>query len=158
MARTTAVRTVLNGLPKRAERAQAEAQKALTRGYKATLGLLPPGPRKTVTELAEQIEDAATDLGTRGRKALTLVDKRRKALTARVEKAVTALDRRRARVLKAAEKQRQTLLSAVAKNTVGLVKPLVRRLDIASASELDRLGKRLTVLERKLGARGRRAA
>src|SRR5512139_3991449 len=98
--RTTKRGTVLAALPKRIERAQAEAEKALNRGVKATLQMLPPGPRKAVRDLGHQIDDAATELRTRGRKVLRTVERRGEAVADRVEAAVNRAERRGERALR----------------------------------------------------------
>jgi hypothetical protein len=145
------------GLPKQVKRAQAE--KAISRGYKATLELLPAGPRKVVKELANQLETTAEELTARGQKVLKLADKRRKALVERVERAARTFERRGERALNTIESRGNKLVARVERTAADVVRPLARRLDIAALSEVEQLSKRLTLLERKLvhGAR-RRAA
>jgi len=145
-------------MPKRLERVQAEAKRAIGRGYKATLEFLPAGPRKAVKELASQLEAAAGDLTKRGEKALKVVEKRRTALLGRVEKAVRSFERRGERALATVETQSSKFAATVEHRAVQVVKPLVRRLDIAAASEVEKLSKRLAHLERKLANGARRAA
>lgn len=144
------------GLAKRFERVQTEAERVISRGYKATLELLPPGPRKTVKEFTGQIEAAAEALNKRGQQALKLAEKRRKALVGSVEKAARAFSRRSERALEAMETTR--LAATVEQAAADFVRPLARRLDIATLSDVERLSKRLAHLERKLGNGTRRAA
>ena len=148
-------RTVLT---KRFERVQAEAERAVRRGYHATLELLPAGPRKAVKELASQLESAAEELNERGQKVLKAAEKRRKALIGQVEKAVTTVERRSARALTALEKRGTKLVTNVEQTVAGLVRPVARRLDLAARSEVEILSKRLAQLERKLTHGTRRAA
>ena len=152
-------KTRRTGLPKQVKRVQAEAEKAISRGYKATLELLPAGPRKVVKDLANQLETTAEELTTRGQKVLKLADKRRKALVERVEHAAKTFERRSERALNTIERRGSNLVSRVERTAADVLRPLARRLDIAALSQVEELGKRLAQLERKLvnGAR-RRAA
>jgi len=143
-------------LPKRIARAQAEAEKTLNRGVKATLDLLPSDTRKTVRELGAQLEEAASDLRTRGRKAVKAVEQRSSALAARVERTVGQLDKRRAQALKRAERQSTQWLDTLQDGAQRVLRTLVETLDVASAREVAQLGRRLTNLERKLGGRATR--
>lgn len=145
-------------VPKRFERVQAEAERAISRGYKATLELLPAGPRKAVKEFTSQIETTAEELSKRGQRALKVAAKRRKALLGSVEKAVRALGRRGERARATAETRGTTLAATVEQAAADFVRPLARRLDIAALSEVERLSKRMAQLERKLGNGPRRAA
>jgi hypothetical protein len=146
------------GLSKRLEQVQANAQRAIGRGYEATLELLPPRSRKAVEELASQIETTAEDLTARGRQALKAMEKRGQALQGRVESRVKAFARRGDRTRAAVERRGTNLVATVEQRVARVLKPLARRLDIATASELERLSKRLAQLERKLSTGTRRAA
>lgn len=146
------------GLLKRLEQVQADAQHVIGRGYEATLELLPPRPRKAVKELASQIETTTEDLTARGRQALKAMEKRGQALQGRVESRVKAFARRGERTRAAVERRGTKLVATVEQRVARVLKPLARRLDIATASELERLSKRLAQLERKLGTGTRRAA
>jgi hypothetical protein len=152
-------KTRRTGLPKQVKRVRAEAEKAIGRGYKATLELLPAGPRKVVKELASQLETTTEELTARGQKVLRLADKRRKALVERVERAARTFERRGERALNRIESRGSKLVARVERTAADVVRPLARRLDIAALSEVEDLSKRLALLERKLvhGAR-RRAA
>jgi polyhydroxyalkanoate synthesis regulator phasin len=145
-------------LGRRLERVRMEAERTIGRGYRATLELLPVGPRKAVKELASQVEAASEDLTKRGQKALKAVVKQRKTLLGRVEKAVRALERRRDRAVATVERQGTKLAATFEERAAQAIKPVVRRLDIATASDVERLSKRLTQLERKLAISARRAA
>jgi hypothetical protein len=144
-------------VPKRLQRVQAEAERVIGRGYKATLELLPAGSRKAVKELASQVETTAGALTKRSQAALKAMEKQRKALLGRVGKAVRTFERNRERAFARVEVQSNKLAAAVEHRAAQVVKPLVRRFDIAAASELEKLSKRLAQVERKL-AGGRRAA
>lgn len=155
--RTTKRGTVLRALPKRLERAQAEAEKAIGKGYKATLGLLPPGPRKAVKEFGSQLDDAASELRARGRKMLRSVEKRGERVADRVEAAVARAERRSEKAFKRVEREGGKWLEAIETGARRALRAVVEQLDVASAEEVSLLSKRVSVLERKLGAR-RRAA
>ena len=151
-------KTRRTGLPKQVKRVQAEAEKAISRGYKATLELLPAGPRKVVKELASQIETTAEELTERGQKVLKLADKRRKAVVERVEHAARRFERRSERALNMIETRGGKLVARVERTAADVLRPLARRLDIAALSEVEQLGKRLAQLERKLANGARRRA
>lgn len=161
-------KTKRTALPKRVQRAQAEAEKAISRGYKATLDLLPAGPRKVVKDLASQIETTAEDLSERGQKVFKLAEKRRKAFVDRVEKAAKSLEKQSGRALATLDRRTAKLVDTVGNRGVKFVttveqvaadvlRPIAKRLDIAPLSELEDLSKRLAQVERKLTT-GRRAA
>lgn len=146
------------GLPKQLGRIQAEAEKAINRGYRATLELLPERPRKVVKELTSQIEAGANDLAKRSEKAFKTVEKRGNELVGRVEKAVRTLERRSGRVLTTVETQGAKLISTIEHRAAQVVRPLVRRLDIATLSDIERLSRRLAQLERRRTVGVKRAA
>jgi hypothetical protein len=155
--RTTKRGAVLAALPKRIERAQVEAEKALDRGVKATLKMLPPGPRKAVREFGHQIDEAAGELRTRGRRALRAVERRSERVAERVEAVMDRAERRGKRAVRRVEREGAKWLEAIETGTRRVVRAMVERLDVASAHEVALLSKRVATLERKLGTR-RRAA
>jgi len=146
------------GVTTRLNRIQSEAERAISRGYRATLELLPAGPRKAVKEFTSQLEATAEDLSKRGQRALNAVERQRKTLRRRVDQAVRAVERRGERALATVEAQRTKLVATVERRAVQAVKPLARRLDLATGSDVERLGKRLAHLERRLANGTRRAA
>ena len=176
MATKRGTGSVLRELPKRVGKAQAEAEKMLARGYKATLKALPSGPRKAVREITEQLEETAEDLTRRGKRTLRAVEKsgktlggrfertvsllrkRGKGLVTRMEKTLADLERRRGRAVKAAEKRVSATVEALQQGAVEVIEPLAHRLEIATQGDVDRLSKRLAHVERKLGRRTRMAA
>lgn len=155
--RTTKRGTVLAALPKRIERAQVEAEKALNRGVKATMKMLPPGPRKTVRDIGNQIDDAATELRARGRKVMRTVERRGEAVADRVEAAFTRAGRRGERALKRAEREGAKWMEAIETGARRVMKAMVERLDVASAHDVALLKRRVAMLERKLTVRKRAA-
>jgi hypothetical protein len=150
-------KTKRTALPKRVRQVQTEAEKAINRGYKATLELLPAGPRKVVKDLANQIETTAEEITTRGQKALKVADKRRKALLERIGKAARSFERRSGRALSTFETDSARFVNRIERTVADVVRPLARRLDLAALSELEQINKRLAQVERKLH-NGRRAA
>jgi hypothetical protein len=138
-------------LPKRLERAQAQAERAINRGYSATLDLLPAAPRKAVKELAHQLESTAEALTKRGQRVFKSVERRGRELVSRVERAVRAVERRRERAVARVETQRAKLASTVEHGAARIVRPLVRRLEIATLPDVERLSRRVAQLERRRG-------
>jgi len=138
-----------NGLVKRLGKVQAQAERALTRGYHATLDLLPDGPRKAVKQVTHQLEAQAGELSRRSQKALGEVEKRSQVLIGRVEKAVRTVGRRGERVLAAVDTRRANLLATLERRVADAVRPVAHGLDLATLSDLERLSRRLTQLERK---------
>lgn len=158
MAKRTVKRaTVRATLPKRIERAQAEAEKAISRGYKATLQLLPPGPRKAVRELGSQIDEAASELRARGRKVLRGVEKRGERVADRVDAVVARAERRGGKAFKLAERESAKWLEAFETGARRALRAVVEQLDIASAHDVSLLNRRVANLERKLTTRKRAA-
>jgi hypothetical protein len=157
MAKTTKARTAVRGLPKRLERVQAQAEKAVTRGVAATLELLPPETRRTVRAIGGQLEDAAADLRARGRQVVRVVEKRGTALAGQVERTVAQMEKRGSRALKTAERERSRWIRAVGAGAAQVLKTVASTLDIASASDVKDLGRRLSSLERKIGGKTTRS-
>jgi polyhydroxyalkanoate synthesis regulator phasin len=143
MARSVAKRRpVLGDLPKRVEKAQAEAEKRIRRGWKALMNAMPPRARKAAENLTARVEKAASRLEKRRIKALK-----------RVEKAATDLDKRRHKALKRVEKQGKELVASFESRAADAVKPLVDRMDVAKRSDLEKLSRRISQLERKVTRR-----
>jgi len=151
-------RTERRVLQKRLARAQVEAERAVSRGYKAALELLPSGPRRVVTELADQLEATAEQLSERGEKALKFAEKRRRALVGRVEKAARAFERRSGRALAAVETRGNQLVTRFEQAAADAVRPIARRLELATLTDVHQLGRRLAQVERKVANGRRRAA
>lgn len=145
-------------LTKRLQRVQSETEKVISRSYKAALELLPPAPRKVVKDVASQLEATAEEFNERGEKALKTADKQRKALLSRVEKAAKAFERRSGRALAMVETRSAQLVESFQQAAADAVRPIVRRLDIATLSDVENLGRRLAQVERKLTNGRRRAA
>jgi len=154
MARTTR-RT---GMAKRLGTVQAQAERVISRGYETTLGMLPPGPRQAVKDLAKQLEATADELSKRRAQTVKAVVKRSKALNERVASAARSMERRRNRVLTTAEKRGTALLSTVERRVAEVLRPIARRLELATVRDLEQLTRRLAQLERKLNGSRRRAA
>lgn len=154
MARTTR-RT---GMAKRLGTVQARAERAISRGYETTLGLLPPGPRQAVKDLTKQLEATADELSKRRAQTLKAVAKQRKVFGQRVANAVRSVERRRSRALATAEKRGAELLSTVERQVAAVLRPIAHRLELATVRDLEQLTHRLAQLERKLQGSRRRAA
>jgi len=123
----TAKRTrkgVLARLPKQLETARHDAEKAARRMWNEAVDLLPAAPRKAVRRFTHELEKTTKDL-------------RR-----RVERARADVEKRGERLVKVATKQAEKAFT-----------PVVHRLDVASRSDVDRLRKRVTALERRIEAR-----
>ena len=149
--------TPRQAVQKRIAKAQVEADRAISRGYKAALEMLPSGPRKVVKDLASQIETTAEQLTERGEKAFKLADKRRKALLGQVEKAAKAFERRGTRALATVEARSNKLRARLEQVAADAVRPIAHTLDLATLSDVRHLGNRLAQVERRVSGR-RRAA
>ncbi len=146
-------RMVLTAVPNRVAKAQAEAEKVLARGVKASMAMLPSGTRKAVRELGDQLDGAATDLRRRGRKALKAVEQRSETVAEGVERVVTRLERRGDRALRSVERESTKWLGALESRAMAVVQRIADQLDLATGSDIERLSRRVAHLERKLGAR-----
>lgn len=151
--RTTKRRAVLAELPKRLERVQNEAEKAVNRGVKATMQRLPAGARKAVREIGAQVDGAATDLRKRGRSVLRVIDRRREAVADQVEETVNRFEKRAERTLHRVERESGKWLEAFETGARRALHDLLARLDVASNRDVERLARRVAMLERKLAAR-----
>jgi hypothetical protein len=151
--RATKREPVLRALPKRIERAQADAEKAISRGYKATLKMLPPGPRKAVRGLGNQLDEAASELRARGRKVLRTVERRGERVADRVEAVVNRAERRGEKAFKRAEREGSKWLEALETGARRGLRAVAEQLDLASAHDVAQLHKRVVTLERKLNGR-----
>lgn len=143
----------MNELTKAVEGVLKQARGAVDRSWKATLKALPDGSEKAVRDLSKRVDQMAKDLR-----------KSRKDLTKRVEKTVNDIDRRGRRAFARVEKRGNEILGNAEERTAGALKPLAKRLDIASHSEVAALQKRLARVESKISSakarpvRRRRAA
>ena len=137
------------GLTTAIGRVQAQAERALSRGYKATLELLPDGPRKAVKQVASQLEAQASGFGRRGQKALNGVEKQSEALRQRIERALKVVERRSGRALASVDAQRARLVTTLERRVADVVRPLAHGLDLATLSDIERLSRRVALLERK---------
>jgi hypothetical protein len=153
----TKKRAVLTALPKRIEKVQADASKAINRGYKATLELLPPNSRKVVRDLGSQLDGAASELRTRGRKVLRGVERRGEQVAEQVEAAVAGAERRSERAVRNLERESAKWLEAFETSARKVLSAVTERLDIASAHDVAALSRRVANLERKIPARKRAA-
>lgn len=122
-----------------------QAQATLNRGLHAARKALPSGPDKVVQSLSKRASKAAKDL-----------EKSRKSAVKRVEKTVNNLDRRRQRAVAAMEKRSSKLLDAAEDRAVKALRPIVKRLDIASQHDLSLLQARLSRLEHKVAGKAKR--
>lgn len=117
-------KSLFNGLPKRVQKARTRAEKLLGSAWKQALDTLPTRQRRAV-----------------------------KDVTARLEKATTELQRHRTRALKEVTAQREQLVARVEHRAAQAVKPLARIVDVASRSDVERLSKRISQLERRVQQR-----
>ena len=172
MARTKKA-TVLDDLTRRVDKAQTratkvvgqarhQAERTLEKGWKATLEALPPPARKVVKEATGRIEKAATDLDKRRAHALKVVERQGKDLFGRLSKERRTLRsqlvKQRKELTALVSDRTKELTARLEKRTAQLVRPIVRALDLASRSDIERLSKRVSVLERRTGRKARHAA
>jgi hypothetical protein len=133
--------TALEGLTDRAEKVRIQANKRFRRVR-----------RRTEKALEDGWEALLKRLPTRTRRTMRDAEKR-------LRKATAELDRRRARAVKTAEKRGRDLLDRVESEAIEAVKPLAKRLDFASKSDVERLSHRVSRLERRVErGRGRHVA
>lgn len=111
-------------MPRQLHEFQATVEKRVRKGLEEVTELLPAAPRKAVERLTADVERMRHDLRKRGDKVLADTRKRTEQLTAEIQKRVE-----------------------------GAITPLVRSLDVASRSEVERLRKRLEHLERRVETR-----
>lgn len=124
MTAKRAQKGVLARLPKRLETARHDAEKAARRMWNEAVDLLPAAPRKAMRRFTHEFERTTT------------------GLRRRVERARVDVEKRAERLVKAATQRAEKALT-----------PMVHRLDVASRSDVDRLRKRVTALERRLEGR-----
>jgi hypothetical protein len=123
---------VAGAVSQRAARLRSQASKTLSRlrkrgekvvgqGWDAALEALPGNARRAMREAAGALRRLTTDL-----------------------------DRRRARALKAVEKRSEELVERVEKGALQAVQPVIHRLDVASKKDVERLSRRVAMLERRV--------
>ena len=113
--------SVFDEFPKQVEKARLQAEKLAQRTWKQALELLPARPRKAVKDATARFEKVSVDFQKRSEKAMKQMNDRGKRLVSTFEQ-----------------------------NAVRAVKPIVSRLDVASRTDVDKLSKRITQLERKV--------
>jgi hypothetical protein len=129
---TTIETLVRRDLPKQLRQARTRTEKLVNRTWKQALDLLPTGPRKRVKTAVARVDKAAANL------------------QRRVDKAATNLQKRSERALKNARKRSENLVDRVETRAVEVAKPIVKRLDIASRHDVERLSRRVAQLERRV--------
>jgi hypothetical protein len=143
-------------------------QKSAGNGWEEALKRLPTAQRKTVKEFTANVEKARVTLrkraerlfkevGKRAEGAVKDVNKRTEKAAAqaqkRVEGAFAPLTKRAEGVLKDFEKRAEKASARVEKGLEGIVSPLTKRLDLASRRDIDKLRKRIDLLEKRLVAK-----
>jgi polyhydroxyalkanoate synthesis regulator phasin len=117
-----------------------QTEKALDRGRRIAFDVIP-----------ERAEELADDLAKQTRKVSNSLDKRRKQAVKQAEKRAAQLDKRREGLVKRVGKQIDRVVSAVEKGLADVVRPVAKRLDIASNTEVTALKRRLAQIEKKVG-------
>jgi polyhydroxyalkanoate synthesis regulator phasin len=113
----------LAALPKQLRTVRHDIERAARRAWKEAVDALPAAPRKAVRNLVQEFERATAQVRKR-------VKKTRADVEARGERLVDTVTERAEKVLN----------------------PMVRRLDVASRSDVDRLRKRIAALEKRIEA------
>jgi len=121
-----------HALERRIATVRKTAEKRVNEGWERAMELLPPEPRKAVKRLTATVERTRHDLRKRAEKRVTEARKR-------AEKAVGTV-----------RKRAEGLVEEVHERAEKVVTPLVRRLDVASRADIERLRKRLEHVERRL--------
>jgi hypothetical protein len=102
--------------------AQGQAVSLLRRARRRVDHYLPEGPRKQLAEFEARVERATRDIG-----------------------------KARDRAVKQARSRVEALVDGVEKTALGVVKPVVHRLDLASRADVERLRRRIADLEKRVG-------
>jgi polyhydroxyalkanoate synthesis regulator phasin len=157
MARAAKKQTVIDDMSEVLDEAAERAEGALNRGWEVAFEVLPERAEKLVRDLTKQTRKVSGDLAKRG-----------KQTTKRLEKAVSDFDKQRQRFAKRAEKRIDGVVGAmerritgavevVERNMADAVRPVAQRLDLASYSEVTSLKRRLSKIEKQVGAKPARA-
>jgi polyhydroxyalkanoate synthesis regulator phasin len=142
MTKAAKKKTVVNDLSGAIDDVVEQAERVLNRGWKAAFEVLPDRAEEIVDDLAKQSRKVQKDL-----------DKRRKQVVKDVERAISRLDKRRDAFAKRAEKQIDQLFGSVEQSVSDIVRPVAKRLDIASNSDVTSLKRRLTQIEKAVGTK-----
>jgi polyhydroxyalkanoate synthesis regulator phasin len=113
--------SLAEALPRRIKELRRTLQKRVRSGIDDVTDLLPAGPRKALKRLTANVERAQTDLRKNAEKALNKARKRAEDVADNVQERIG-----------------------------GVVSPLVKRLDVASRTDVNHLNKRVRDLERRL--------
>lgn len=122
--------------------------------------------KRTPMTIGLNLREAQDQAATLFRKARKQVDhylpdvprKRLAQFEARVERATKDLEKARDRAVKQARTRVGAFIDGVEKSAASAVKPIVERLDLASKTDIDRLRKRITDLEKRVGHKHESAA
>jgi len=114
--------------------------------------------KRTPMTIGLNLREAQDQAATLLRKARKQVDdllpavprKRLAQFEARLERATKGLEKARTRAVRDARTRVEAFLGDVEKTAVSAVKPFVARLDLASKTDIDRLRKRITELEKRV--------
>ena len=136
--------------PKRVDKARTRAEKLIGSAWKQAVEALPTQPRKALKDATAQIEKVTVAVQKRQARAL-------KDVTAQIGQVTAAVQKRQKRVLKEVTARRDRLVATVEKQAVAVVKPIVARLDVASRTDVDRLSKRVSQLEKRVGSKAKHA-
>lgn len=142
--------SLFEAFPKRVDKARSRAEKLIGSALKQAVEALPSQPRKALKDATAQLEKVTVAVQKRQARAF-------KDVTARIESVTTAVQKRQKRVLKEVTARRDRLVATVEKQAVAVVKPIVARLDVASRTDVDRLSKRVSQLEKRVGGRAKQA-
>lgn len=142
--------SVFEGIPKRVDKARTRAEKLIGSAWKQAVEALPTQPRKVLKDATAQLEKVTVAVQKRQARAL-------KDVTAQIEQVAAAVQKRQKRVLKEVTARRDRFVATVEKQAVAVVKPIVARLDVASRTDVDRLSKRVALLERRVTPKSKQA-
>lgn len=126
-ARAAKLSTPFDRIPKQIEKARAQVRKLTEDTMEQALDLIPAGSRKAIKEMRVRLEKATQDFQKQSQKAIKDINDRR-----------------------------HKLLHTMEKRTNEIFQPLVDRLNVASRSDIERLSKRLSDLEKKVQHQHRR--
>ena len=164
MARAAKKQTVLDDVSEAFDEVTERAEVTLNRGWEAAFEVLPDRAEKFFRNLTKRTRKVSADLSKQTRKVSGDLTKRRKEAGKRIDKAVSEFDKQRQRFAKRAEKRIDDVVDSVEhrvedvvglfeRSVAGVVRPVAKRLDLASRSEVANLKRRLTQVEKAVATK-----
>jgi len=126
---------------------RGRAERRLRKGWEDAVEMLPPAPRKALRRLSADVERTRLEWRKRQDRMMGDARKRARGLAEEARKGVMkSLDPWRKRLERSVEPLQKRLEKSI--------EPLIARLDVASRKDIDRLQRRVQLLERRVHSRG----